>query len=127
MNYLTGASACTRKAIYELLVRENAEGENYEDKIRFLRDQHREIDEDLFEVLGHIQHMTSDKVHEQSWDKWDSQSLSLLLETLKALLHELYVVPDEKRARTQAIRQLREQVSSGREQTGQRKKPGPEK
>ena len=30
MNFLTGASACTRKAIYELTVKENAEGDRYE-------------------------------------------------------------------------------------------------
>ena len=32
-----GASACARKAIYEFLVRENAEGEHYEDKIKSLK------------------------------------------------------------------------------------------
>src|SRR5207237_780503 len=37
MNYLTGASACTRKAIYELIVIAQAQGENYEDKIHSLK------------------------------------------------------------------------------------------
>jgi hypothetical protein len=31
MNFLTGASACIRKAIYELLVLEEATGEHYEE------------------------------------------------------------------------------------------------
>ena len=37
MNYLTGASACMRKAIYELLVKEKAKGEYYEEKIKLLK------------------------------------------------------------------------------------------
>lgn len=112
MNYLTGASACTRKAIYELLVKENAEGDSYEDRIKFLKTKHREIDPQLFDVLCHIKDMTSDKIHEQSWDKWDSKHLKLFLETLKAILHEIYVVPDEKKTRAEHITKLLEEVKT---------------
>ena len=31
MNYTTGASACMRKAIYELLIDQKVEGSNYEE------------------------------------------------------------------------------------------------
>lgn len=64
MNFLTGASACMRKAIYELLVREKIEGEHYEDKIKNLKQKYSAVDQELFEILSHIQDMTSDKVHE---------------------------------------------------------------
>jgi hypothetical protein len=64
LNLLTGASACARKAVYELLVKEGAEGEHYEDKIKSMKAKFPGIDPDLFDVLGHIQDMTSDKVHE---------------------------------------------------------------
>src|SRR6267143_6611022 len=37
MNYLTGASACTRKAIYELTVLEKAVGDDYESRIKSLK------------------------------------------------------------------------------------------
>ncbi|MCH8013085.1 MAG: hypothetical protein IIA61_14280 [Candidatus Marinimicrobia bacterium] len=37
MNFLTGASACMRKAIYELFVREKVKGEHYGDKIKALK------------------------------------------------------------------------------------------
>lgn len=111
MNYLTGASACTRKAIYELLVKEKTEGHNYDEKIKKLRDNHTEVDSELFEILGHIKDMTSDQVHEQSWDKWDTQHLTLFLETLKTILHELYVVPDEKEKRKKSIRDLKATLS----------------
>jgi hypothetical protein len=106
MNFLTGASACTRKAIYELAVLQKAEGENYDDRIKFLKQQHPNIDSTLFDVLAHIKDMTSDKVHEQSWDKWDSKHLVLFLETLKTILQEMYVVPKERDQRTNQIKQL---------------------
>ena len=110
MNFLTGASACTRKAIYELLVEQKAEGEHYEDRIKFLKTAHPNVDTELFDVLGAIQNMTSDKVHEQSWPKWDAKRLKLILETLKAVLHEIYVVPAEKADRAKKIRDLRTEM-----------------
>ena len=110
MNFLTGASGCARKAIYELLVHEKAAGDSYEDRIKFLKEHYTAIDVELFDVLSHIQQMTSDKVHEQSWDKWDSQTLKLIIETLKTVLYEIYVLPDEKNQRKNAIHRLREQA-----------------
>lgn len=106
MNFLTGASAYTRKAIYELTILEKAEGGNYEERIKFLKTKFSQIDPELFDVLSHIKDMTSDKVHEQSWDKWDSQHLKLFLETLKVILHEIYVVPDERKKRSLSISSL---------------------
>lgn len=110
MNYVTGASACTRKAIYELLAAQNCEGANYDDKITALRDAHPEVDPTHFEVLGHVKDVTRDHVHEESWEFIGVQHLKLAIETLKAVLHELYVVPDEKQRRAQAVRDLRQQV-----------------
>jgi len=117
MNFLTGASACTRKSIYELTVREEAEGENYKDRIKFLKSKYKDIDPDLFDILCHIKDMTSDKVHEQSWDKWDNQHLTLFLETLKAILHEIYVVPDEKKKRSSKIHNILEAVKTDKKST----------
>ena len=110
MNYLTGASACIRKAIYELLVHEKLTDGEYEARIKSLKDKYPSIDPELFDVLGHIQQMTSDKVHEQSWDKWDSPNLKLITETLKIVLHEIYVLPDEKKQQTNRIQQLRQEA-----------------
>lgn len=114
MNYLTGASACTRKAIYELLALQGTEGLNYDDKIKDLTSKHPSIDSELFEILGHIKDMTSDHVHEQSWIPWDSKHLHLFLETFKAVLHEIYVVPDEKKSRADSVRALREQLGKAK-------------
>lgn len=108
MNYLTGASACTRKAIYELLSLQSTSGHNYDEKIKSLQSKHPSVDNELFEILGHIKDMTSDHVHEESWVAWSSGHLSLFIEALKAVLHEIYVVPDEKNNRTLAVRSLKE-------------------
>ena len=107
MNYLTGASACTRKAIYELLATHDAVGSHYDEKIKDLSHKFPSIEPELFEVIGHVKDMTSDHVHEQSWVAWDAKHLYLFLETLKAVLHEIYVVPDEKKKRADAVRALR--------------------
>jgi hypothetical protein len=110
MNYLTGASACARKAIYELTVLEKADGTDYDARIRSLKAKHPEIASTLFDVLAHIKDMTSDKVHEQSWDEWDSMHLKLFIETLKTILQEIYVTPRERDQRTTKIQQLMEGV-----------------
>jgi hypothetical protein len=111
MNFMTGASACMRKAIYELLVLEKVAGEHYEDRIKVLKEKYPASDPDLFDILGHIQQMTSDKVHEQSWEEWDSKNLRLIIETLRTVLYDIYVTPQIKAERSNLIKQLRENVS----------------
>ena len=115
MNFLTGASACTRKAIYELTIKEKAEGDNYEERIKFLKSKFKQIDSTYFDVLSHIKDMTSDKVHEQSWDEWDNHHLKLFLETLKVILHEIYVMPDERKKRSFSISSLLPNVFKDKE------------
>lgn len=62
--------------------------------------------------------MTSDHVHEQSWITWDTKHLQLFLETFKAVLHEIYVVPDEKKSRADSVRALREQLGKAKSTKG---------
>lgn len=110
MNFLTGASACMRKAIYELLMLEKIESDSYEQKIKLLKKKYPDSDPSLFDIISHIQQMTSDKIHEQSWDKWDSKYLGLIIETLKTVLYDIYVVPEVKKERSNFIQQLRQTV-----------------
>jgi len=124
MNYLTGASACTRKAIYELLSIQRTTGSDYDARIKDLAAKNPSVDRELFEILGHIKDMTSEKVHEQSWEAWDTKHLHLFLESLKTALHEIYVVPDEKKARLVSVRALREEITKAKENT---KKQEPKK
>jgi hypothetical protein len=118
MNFLTGASACARKAIYELTVLQKCASENYDERIKELKSKFPQIVSHLFDVLGHIKDMTSDKVHEQSWEEWDSGHLVLFIETLKAILKEIYVIPDERQRRSRFIQNLIPQRS--RDSTGER-------
>ena len=123
MNYLTGASACCRKAIYELTVKEEAEGEDYEARIKFLKKKFPSVDSGLFNVLCHIKDMTSDKIHEQSWDKWDAINLKFFIETLKAILHDIYVVPDEKKRRSLKVQALLPKVRDKQKQAKEKGEP----
>lgn len=125
MNYLTGASACCRKAIYELTIIEKAKGADYEARIKFLKDKFPSVDPELFDILCHIKDMTSDKIHEQSWDKWDAQHLKLFLETLKAILHEIYVIPDERKSRSANVSELFQKVREKQKNIKSKGKPGP--
>jgi len=110
MNYLTGASACTRKAIYELLRLQKCKGDDYNKKIKSLKKNFKNIDSTLFDILNHIKDMTSDHVHEQSWVAWSSNHLKLFIETLKTILHEIYVLPAEKKSRVTAVKDSKEQL-----------------
>lgn len=114
INFLTGASACMRKAIYELLVIERAEGNDYESRIKSLKKKYSDSDPMLFDILAHIKDMTSDKVHEQSWDEWDSKHLKLIIETLKTVLHDIYVLPKVKAERSLVVQQLRQEVEEAK-------------
>lgn len=99
-NFLTGASACTRKAIYELAKLEGAAGDNYDERIKSLKAVKTDIDPTYFDTLLTIQQVTSDKVHENAYDGWQSKHLRLILSTLMEILTEIYVIPklrDEKR------------------------------
>jgi len=120
MNFLTGASACMRKAIYELLIIEEAEGTDYESRIKFLKKKYPDLDPSLFDILAHIQDMTSDKIHEQSWDKWDSKYLRLIIETLRTILHEIYVLPKVKAERLKKVLKMKEDLL--KEKKGEKEK-----
>ena len=92
-NFLTGASACARKIIYELGAIQKVDGDNYEDRIKSLKNKRPEVEPTYFDTLLTIQQVTSSKVHENSYDGWNANHLKLILTTLRKILHELYVEP----------------------------------
>lgn len=109
MDYLVGASGALRKAIYELLLYQKAEGESYEDKIKWLKSKHSNIFAEYFDALSNIQDMTSENLHEKdgSWEPWIAEEFDYLLEALRALLDELYVKPDMRRQMLSKITDLK--------------------
>ena len=106
MNYLTGAAACIRKAVDELAFLKKAKGENYEARIESLKNKFKQVEPELFDVLSHLKQMSGEKIDERSRDKWESPHLKLFLETLRIILHEVYVIPDERKKRAQSISSL---------------------
>jgi hypothetical protein len=109
-NFLTGASACIRKVVYELAVLEGATGENYEDRIKSLKAKRPDVEGSYFDTLLSVQQVTSDKVHENSYDGWDAKHIKLLLTTLHETLNELYVLPSLKKENRRKVLELKETI-----------------
>jgi hypothetical protein len=109
-NFLTGASACARKVVYELAVKYQAEGGNYDERIKSLKDKLPTVDPTYFDTLLTIQQVTSDKVHEGSYDGWDSGHLRLVLAALHEVMQEIFVLPKVRDEKRKAILELKNQV-----------------
>lgn len=109
MNYLVGASGALRKAIYELLLHQKAEGKEYQDKIKWLKKKYPNIFEEYFDALANIQDMASDNLHEKegTWNPWKRDDFDYLLETVKATLDEIYVKPEERKSILSKITRLK--------------------
>jgi len=110
-NYLTGASVCVRKIIYELAILEKATGENYDARIKSLKEKRTDVEPEYFDTLLTIQQLTSDKVHENSYDGWDSSHLKLLLSTLGEVLTLMYVIPEIRKEKRKAILELHQNLT----------------
>lgn len=117
MNYLTGAGACLRNVINELIIILKVDGKNYADKIGSLRKKFPEVDSIHFEVLARIDEMAdNEKVSEQSWDKWEMKYLRLIIETLRALLNEIFILPSMKKDKKKEIEAMLEEIKRDEEQ-----------
>ena len=109
-NFLTGASVCARKIVYELAILEKAEGTNYDERIKSLKKIRSDIEEVYFDTLLTIQQVTSDKVHEQSYDGWQAKHLRLILSTLVELLNIIYVIPEIRKEKRKSILSLKDEI-----------------
>ncbi len=109
MNFLVGASGALRKAIYELIKHQKAEGKEYQDKIKWLKTKYPYIFSEYFDALSNIQDMTSDNLHEKdgSWKPWSRGDFDYFLETAKTVLEEVYVKPEERKSMLSKIAQLK--------------------
>jgi len=110
-NFLTGASACVRKIIYELAVIEKAEGDNYDQRIKSLKKIRKDVEPEHFDVLLTIQKLTSSKVHENSYDGWESSHLKMILSTLNEVLNLMYVIPKIRKEKREAVLALNEKLN----------------
>ena len=108
-NFLTGASACARKIVYEMTKDQN-ESDRYEDRIKALKRKHSDIDGAYFDTLLTIHEVTSSKVHENAYDRWESKHLRVILLSLKEAMHAIYIEPELRKDRRQAVLDLKEEV-----------------
>jgi len=122
MNYLVGASGCLRKAIYELLEFEcvskaNEKGAelDYGDRVKILKSKYTTVPPEYFDALANIQGMTSEQLHEGDWKPWTQDEFRFLVETVKEILTEVYVRPQEKVSVLQKILSLKPQKSEKKE------------
>jgi hypothetical protein len=113
MNLMTGASACARKAMFELFSIQEIDASGYDSRVSALSAKFPDVDAELFEVLGQLQGMPKEQVREQSSSPLDTRNLHIILEALKTALHEMYVVPDERVSRVSAVKTLRAQLAQG--------------
>jgi hypothetical protein len=109
-NFLTGSSVCARKIIYELAILQKADGDTYEERIKSLKKIRNDIEEEYFDILLTIQQITSDKVHEQSYDGWESKHLRLILSILIEILNIIYVIPEIRKEKRKSILSLKEKI-----------------
>jgi hypothetical protein len=113
-NFLTGASACARKIVYELAILQGAEGDSYDDRIKSLKSKNLEVEPEFFDTLLTIQQVTSSKVHENSYDGWSAKHLRIILASLSEVLHEIYVVPALRNDRRKTIVALKDELIGGK-------------
>ena len=115
-NLLTGASACIRKLIYELARLHKARGKDYNEKIKGLKKILTNVDATYFDTLTAIQEVTSEKVHENSYDNWEGKDIKLILATVFEVLQEIYVAPELSKGRSKKIQELRQKILKDREE-----------
>ncbi len=116
-NFTIGASACVRKVIYTLLheqlnIKHNKQPtqsikdlgyKHYSDCIKDLKSMFPLIDPIYFSSLESITGITSDQVHEDSWEELDTQTLNILILAVRDLLNEIYVKPKEREENAKKI------------------------
>ncbi len=125
-NLKTGASACIRKLIYTLIFDElnkiagNKDKKkslkelgynNYDECIERLKQEYKNLDL-FFETIDSIKGITSDQVHEDSWEEMNSSDLDMFLFVIKELLNELYVKPEEMEEKRKQILERKNKVLS---------------
>jgi hypothetical protein len=116
--FLTGGTACARRALDLLLNVAKTEGTSYEDRLQSLGEKH-----------GVAKMLTSILVQCGGASAKDNATLSadvlqLFIVTMKAVVYELYVVGPERTNRLQYVSRL--VTSVGRKPTGEAGAPGHE-
>lgn len=112
---LTGASACIRKTIYELINKENLEGSDYTSKIKSLKGKYSTLDDTYVDILSTVQGIMSDQVHEQSYENFDIRHAKAYIEVLKEAFNQIYVLPEELKSKHSKISSMFNAIKKDKE------------
>ena len=99
--FFTGATACAQRALEALLKMEKAEGDSHQARVRALGDKTPGLPQLLLTVLTQLGDVTA-----RETTKLATNTLQLLVTTLKATAYEIYVVGPERAERLQYVHRL---------------------
>lgn len=112
MNHIVGASGALRKAIYKFLKEQKANNQKdkkgkplpYKKQIKWVKGNYPQIPKELFSALSNIQDMTSEELHEdKDWEPWSRDGFDFIVATVKALMDEIYVTPENRKKTLEQI------------------------
>ncbi len=116
-NFLTGASAGLRKAIYKLLKHESIPVKkqkgafySHDERVDLLKKKHPKIEGELFNDLKEVHVLTSHELHGNDWEDFNAPTLCFLISVIKDILEEMFVIPDVARERREKISALKDQA-----------------
>lgn len=101
MAFVTGGTACARKAVDVILATEHAAADDYAASLLTLSEKHPAVAPALFQILGMLG---------QGDEPLRAESLKALIVTVKAIVYEIYVLGAERIERLMYVHQLVESL-----------------
>ena len=101
MGFITGGTACARRAVDHILESEHAAGDDYAASLLTLSEKHPAVAPALFQILGMLG---------EGDEPLDADSLKALIVTIKAVVYEIYVLGAERIERLMYVHHLVESL-----------------
>ena len=101
--FLTGGTACAQRAIDALLKFEKADGPSFDSRVHSLGEKHPVLAQLLLTILTQLGDHTA-----RDTTKLTTNTLQLLVVTLKAVVYEIYVVGPDRSERLHYVRRILE-------------------
>jgi hypothetical protein len=99
--FLTGGTACAQRAVDAMLKFEKAEGPTFDSRVHSLGEKHPTLSQLFLKVLTQVGDASS-----RDTSRLTSNTLHLLVVTLKAVAYEIYVVGPDRADRLQYVRRV---------------------
>jgi hypothetical protein len=129
-NSLTGASGALRKVIFKLLKIEGVPDKDqdgadldYSQRIDLLKAKTEWVSPEDIDSLKMIKGISSQELHENDWEDLDGSSTYFLLETLREILYQIYILPDERVKKRSELSRLHSLALSTKKKESPSKEP----